>query len=59
MEFWVWNLAFMILSGSILFGRKYIDVPNPLKAFLIVMAGFVFVSAALSTFLQIVWSLPD
>jgi hypothetical protein len=59
MEFWFWNLAFMILSGIILFGRKRIDVPNPLKAYLIPLAGFVFVSTALSTFLQIVWSLPD
>jgi len=55
MEFWIWNLAFMILSGTILFGRKHIDVPNPLKAFLIPLAGFVFVSSALSTFLQVVW----
>jgi hypothetical protein len=59
MEFWFWNLAFMILSGIILFGRKRIDVPNPLKAYLIPLAVFVFVSTALSTFLQIVWSLRD
>jgi hypothetical protein len=56
MEFSAWNLAFMVLSGIIVLACKLLDVPKPLKTFLMPLAGFVFVSTALSAFFHAAWS---